>query len=177
MFFYRSDLKKRLKQPSRKKAPHRVNLENAQTIGILFNATDLQTRDTVLAYAKELKSRQKKIRLLGFFDNKVDGESFTFPSFNRKDIDWALRPKGEEVEGFINRDLDILIHADTQTNLQAEYICALSKAKLKVGPVSERIFCYDLMIDAAKINQLKPFIQQIEFFLKKTNIRHEPATI
>ncbi|GJM36576.1 MAG: hypothetical protein DHS20C18_55770 [Saprospiraceae bacterium] len=177
LFFYRNELKKRLKQQARKKSPKRVNLENAKVIGILFDATDLKTRDTVLAYAKELKNQNKKICLLGFFDNKVDSENYTFEAFNRKNIDWAFRPKGENVETFINNELDILIHVDTQSNLQAQYICALSNAKLKVGPVSEHIFCYDLMIDASKIKQLKHFIQQIEFFLKKTNIRHEPAAI
>jgi hypothetical protein len=154
-----------------------VTYESAQTIGILFDATELNHRETVAQFSKELKARNKKVKLIGFFDNKQEVSNFPFKAFNKNDIDWLMRPKGQIVENFMNNTFDLLIGIYEGNNLPLEYIAALSKAHLRVGPYTDNTYCYDLMIDTDKRN-LKNYIKQVEFYLNKMNSsKHETATI
>ena len=156
---------------------HTVTYDSAQSIGILFDATELNHRETVIQFLKDLKSRNKKVKLLGFFNNKQEVSNFPFKAFNKNDTDWLMRPKGEAVENFMATTFDLLIGIYEGNNLPLEYIAALSKAHLRVGPYTDNTYCYDLMIDTNK-RDLKNYIKQVEFYLKKMNSsKHETATI
>ena len=96
--------------------------------------------------------------------------------FNLKNIDWAYRPNGEDVSNFIQQSFDLLINLETTTKSSSEYIAALSKANLRIGPYTENTFCYDLMIDTGN-KDLDHFIKEIERVLQKTNNSHEAAKI
>ena len=154
-----------------------VTYESAQSIGIIFDATDLDHRETVIRFSKELKAKNKKVKLLGFFNNKQEVSNFPFKAFNKNDIDWLMRPKGEAVEYFMNFNFDLLIGIYEGNNLPLEYIAALSKAHLRVGPYTDNTYCYDLMIDTDK-RDLENYINQVEFYLKRMNSsKHETAAI
>ncbi len=155
-----------------------VGFEKAQSIGLLFDATDLNQREIVFQYADQLSKKGKRVRLLGFFDSKLEDPNFTFKYFNRKQLDWAGRPHGEQVQEFVQQPFDLLLNLDTQPKPPAEYVCAQSKAHLRIGPVTNHTFCYELMIDISGSNNLHTFIQQMESILAKTNSRqHEKTAI
>ncbi len=160
----------RLQGPPRK----RVNLQKAHAIGILFDATDLENRQTVLQYADKLKKQGKRVRLLGYFDDDTKNENFTFRHFNRHQFDFFLRPKAQTVQEFMDQNFDILMTLDPEPQLFAEYISTLSKAPLRVGPSTENIYAFDLMIET-KGNNLSQYIEQMELLLSKTNTTHEAA--
>lgn len=170
-YFRNNSLKGKLKLQSRQ-ARKRVNFEEAQTVGLIFDATDNDKRQTALSYAEKLGKLGKKVKLLGFFDSKQDSPDFTFGYFNRKNIDWALRPGGKSVESFLQGAYDVLITLNPLTNQHAEYIAALANAHLKIGPSTENIYCYDLMIDVRNKNSVLDFIREMELLLTKTNIKH-----
>ena len=154
-----------------------VTYNSAQTIGVLFDATELSHRERIIQFSEDLKSKDKKVKLLGFFNNKQEVSNFPFNAFNKNDIDWLMRPKGEVVQSFMNTDFDLLIGVYEGNNLPLEYIAALSKAHLRVGPYTDNIYCYDLMIDTDKQN-LDNYISQMEFYLKRLNSdKHETAAI
>lgn len=153
-----------------------LGFEKANNIGILFDATDLNSRDFALQYANQLDKRGKKVKLLGFFDSKLDDANFTFKYFNRKSLDWAGRPNGEAIREFIEQAFDLMINLDTVSKPQAEYVSALSRAHLRVGPFTEHTFCYELIIDNSDARSLKTFVQQMEFILEKTNTRQHETT-
>ncbi len=169
---YLNDLKRQNRNNSKS-----LSFDAMQTVGILFEATNVDERGIVFQYADELRARGKKVKLLGFFDNTVDDPNFTFRYFNRKNLDWALRPTGENVKEFIEQPFDLLITLDPVSKDYAEYIAATSKAHLRVGPITERTFCYDLMMDTGARRDLRNFIQHMESVLEKTNTRHEKATL
>ena len=169
-YFFWYFLKEQLKKRRAKKSKQLVNLEKAKSIGILFDATDLDQRKTVLHYADTLRKKRKQVRLLGFFDNKLKDNNFTFWHFNKKNIDWAFRPKGKDIEDFIDQPFDLMINLNPESKYYSEYISALSNASFKVGPFTENTFCYDLMIDTSKRTNLNHFIDQMEGLLKKTNV-------
>lgn len=174
--FYKRALQRQLKAKADPDRPA-VSFQSAVRIGLLFDATDLDERETTLAYAKSLKQRGKKVKMLGFFDNKLDNPNFTFPHFNQKDIDWAERPGGKAVEEFLQQKMDIFIHLATKTTSYTEYIAALANAPMRVGPCTDQTFCYEVMIDLAGPQTLEAFIKEAEKILKITNTRHEAAKI
>ena len=175
MQFHRQFLNQELKNSPRGESKM-INFENAKSIGILFDATDPEPRDRVLKYINQLKNKNKNVKTLGFFNNKQEDTNFTFKYFNVKNIDWAYRPNGDEVLEFIKQPFEILINLDSNTKIHTEYIAALSKASMRIGPYTENTYCYDLMIDTGNTD-LNHFIQEIERVLLKTNTSHEAAKI
>lgn len=174
---YRRSLKQQLRHRKEPKGKSQANLNNAVTVGILFDATELATRDVVLEYAEKLRKQNKRIKLLGYFDDPTDSEHYPFDYYNRKQVDWAQRPTGEQVRSFIKQDFDLLMNINSESLIHTEYIAALSNAKLRVGPCTEHTYCYDLMIDLSPKSGLKQFIEQAEALLGKTNIHHEAAPV
>lgn len=167
--FWRS-LKEKIKNRTLRYSHSRVDIKKAKSIGILFDATDLDNRKTVLNYADQLRKQSKQVRLLGFFDNKLKDNNFTFKHFNRRDIDWAYRPKGHNIDDFLAQEFDILINLNPLSATYSEYISALSKASFKIGPVTEHMVCYDMMIDTDTRTSLDQFIHQMEGLLEKTKV-------
>ena len=86
-----------------------VTFESAQTIGIMFDATELNHKEVVMQFSKKLREKNKKVKLLGFFNNKHDVNSYSFKAFNRNEVDWLMRPKSEAVENFNKSTFDLLI--------------------------------------------------------------------
>ena len=173
LYFHHQYLQKELK--ATKKERKRVNFNSAKTIGLLFEATNTDNREACIAYAETLKERRKRVSLLGYFDSNQQNSNFVFRHFNRKDFDWALRPSNEEVQEFIQQPFDLLINLDPVSKLHAEYIAALSKAHLRIGPSTPNTYSFDLMIDTSGSKDLQQFIQQMEFLLQKTNTNNEAA--
>lgn len=164
IWFFNSQLKKELSK--QKRYHYSVSLQDAKYIGLLFDATNLETRTDVLSFADKLKKMGKRIGLLGYFDNKLKDPNFTFSHFNKGNIDWAMRPKGAEIQEFANTKFDILISLAIEHQPFFEYIAAISQAKFRVGPITD-FQCYDLMIEPRKMD-VASLIEQIEYFLQKT---------
>lgn len=154
-----------------------VDFDKAHSFGILFEATELSSREAVLQYAGQLKEMGKSVRLLAYFDNRVESESFPFHFFNKKNIDWLYRPTGHSVKEFLDHPFDILLNLSMEENPALEYIAALSQAHFRVGAFSKAIHCYELMIDLPPSQSLPDLIKQIEFFLPKMQSTNEKTTI
>jgi hypothetical protein len=167
-FVFRNTLNKKLSS-ARKPSGKKVSFETAKTIGLLFDANDLNTRNIVLKYGASLKKQGKRVTWLGFLDNKHDTENYTFDYYNLKNIDWAQRAKGEHVDEFVNQPFDILIAAMLKSSQHAEFIAATSKASIKAGPIPDYVpEAFDVMIDYKTGTDLPEFLKQIESLLRKT---------
>lgn len=173
LYFHRRSLQKQLKAQAIRRRP--VDFAQAKSIGLLFTTQTLSDREVVMKYAKSLSKQGKTVKTLAFLDDKQKNDNFVFSHFSQKEIDWALRPQDEAVQEFMQQSFDVLIHVSTQSSLLLEYIAALSKANLRVGPYTENTYAYDLMIDVADHHDLKYYIQQVNFFLNKTNSINEQA--
>ncbi|MCB0519192.1 MAG: hypothetical protein H6577_15600 [Lewinellaceae bacterium] len=152
-------------------------LDNANSIGILFDSTEQADREMILEYAERLKEKGKKVKLLAFFNNKLKSENFAFDHFNRQQLDWALRPQTREAIDFWEQPFDLLLCLSRKSMLPLDYIAARSKARFRVGPFTEKTFCYDLMIEQSDKKDLKAFIQQIEFYMKNMRPKLEAAAV
>lgn len=152
--------------PSRQVERSSLSLDQAKSIGILFDGTKPDDREIVLNYAKKLKGQGKKVKLIAYFDNNLKSENFTYWHFNKKQLDWALRPKSKNAEEFAQRPFDLLINLSRNAIAPLEYISAISKARFRVGPSTEKTFCYDLMIEHNSNQDLRVFLQQVVHYLK-----------
>ena len=175
-FLRRRYLKKHLSQasPFTREA---VNFASSKSIGILFDATDLERRNEVLAYTQKLRETGKKVQLLGFFDSKQEAADFTFDYFNRTGVDWAKRPKSKAISFFLQEPYDVFIHFNLKPAAATEFIAALVRAHMKVGSAAGQIEHYNLMVDVKPEAGISGFIQQIEQLFKLTNVNHEAAKI
>ena len=172
---FQSALQRQVRAIKNKRQQKPMNLEISKSVGILFDANDLQNRNIVLNFSKKLEKSKKKVELLGFLDKAPEDEIIHFPIFTKKEIDWIYRPKGEAVRHFLDTSFDLFLHLHPFSQCYSDYIAALSKAHLRVGPYSSREFAYDLMIDMEGDTDLKKLIQQMESLLAKLNIKNEAA--
>ncbi len=170
---FRLGVRQRSLQRILDKAPHapkkRMNLDSAASVGILFDGTDPARQQSVADYYDTLRLKQgKKVQLLGFVDSEQEDGSLPFPSFSRKQLDWAFRPQGRAVELFLQTPFDLLILLHTTPHPVLEYVAAQATASLKVGPVAGETRIFDLMIDHPDAS-IPTFVREMEALLKKTN--------
>ena len=154
-------------KPARSAGTPVRNLDEAKTVAILFDATDVDHRKRTLAYADKLRKRGKQVNALGFISTADKEATFSFNFFTLRDIDWAKRPKGEQVQQWLKKEYDVLICLFPTTNRFTEFLALHNRAGLKIGPVAKNTACYDLMLDMPKASPDK-IIQQYESVLAKT---------
>lgn len=162
------------RQPSNDRGA--VTWKGAKSIGILFDANEPDIRKHILQYAGTLRKKGKQVRLLGYLSQQQEGEEFPFRTFSPKDQDWRYCPKSDEALDFMAQPFDLLFFLGLQSTIWSEYLTALSKAKLRVGPPTEHTYAYDLMIEVPEQAGLPAFIKQMENLLGKTNTPYEAAT-
>jgi Family of unknown function (DUF6913) len=127
---------------------HSVPYGEVRHIGILFNAADQSDYVSIEAYANQLKEENKKVEILGYIPLKHIEGILSYPYFTKKEINFFQIPNSQDVQDFINKEFDVLLHFSKEEELELEYISALSKAKMRVGKYNaEKLYCYDLMIE------------------------------
>lgn len=160
-------LQKTLRRQQHQRRP--VPFENARSVGLIFDATEQKSRDIVLPFAEKIKKEGKDVQLIGYFDNKLDTSSFTFKGFNKKDLDFLGRPKKLVLDNYVAQSFDVLICIYEKNCPAIEFIAALSDAHLRIGPYTEKIYCYDLFIDTSKDKSIQHFLKEVDFYLHKIN--------
>jgi hypothetical protein len=140
------------KGPAR--TPVLCNLDEAQHIGILYNATEYITFEIIRNLAKELSHESKKITVLGYVDSKNLIDSYLyrkgFDFFSKNELNWYSRPVSPVVDQFIAEPFDILMNLSLKDYYPIHYITALSAARFKTGKYSPNDKDLDLMIDIEK---------------------------
>lgn len=146
-------------------------IENASTIGVVYNATNRDDAETVKQFIQYLKEERKDVSSLGFIDSKdasdIVKSHLNYNYFDKRNLSKSLIPKGEDVQNFINKPFSILIDLNIEECFPIEYISTLSIAKFKVGSKgSYRDDVCDLIIDIDDKKQLKFLIIQLKHYLK-----------
>ncbi len=147
-----------------------MGFEQARSIGILYDASEMQSYDIVKNYVKDIRARHKEVLALGFVDKKdlpqMQFAKLGLDFFTRRDLNWYMVPKGSVVTNFINTEFDILINLCSGRNFPLQYISALSKAKFRIGTFTEgNTSFYDLLIDLKGDKNLKHMIHQVDHYM------------
>ena len=159
-----------LKYNERKRQVH--NLNTAKSIGILYDATDLNDMMLVSEFVNDLFKTKKDVKALGFVNkNELSHHHIPllqFDFFFLKDLNWYYKPQNYIINNFVEKDYDILINLCDSTCIPIKYLAGSSQAKFKVGKYEENIDLYDMMIDV-KENTLSALIKEIHHYLTIIN--------
>ena len=167
-YFQKRDLKNKLASINR--ATRVVNLREADSIGILFDANDRTHNKLINDYAEKLKYDGKKVNLLGYYEGSKEPTDLYFPYFYAKNINWKLLPGGDAVDIFLSREYDILINLTLNENEYLTYLAAISPAGFKVARYSDHHSHYhDMMMKTDEGTSLENLIDQIHYYLNQIN--------
>ena len=162
--------KKELKSNPRQREVH--NLHTAQSIGILYDATEKEDMLKVSEFVNTLFQTKKDVKALGFVNLKElthhHMPMLQFDFFFLKDLNWYYKPQNYIIKNFVEKDYDILINLCNSTCIPIKYLAGKSQAKFKVGKYEEDIDLYDMMIDV-KENTLSALIKEIHHYLTVIN--------
>lgn len=140
------------------------NLTDAQSIGILFNATHPVSFEIVKTLVKDLSTKKNSIDVLGFFNHKQVFDQYLyrkgFEFFTQKELNWYYKPIVDNVRRFIDKPFDLLIDLSLDDPFPIHYIIACSQAKFKVGRYHEGQECLDFMIDMKKEQEAMDTIRE-----------------
>ena len=155
-----------------------LNLEDAKTIGIVFDATENENFELVKKYIHYLKELKKRVKSIGFFNMKetppMAYSKLEYDFFSLKDLSWNNIPKNIYVRNFIEEQYDILIDLNLKDSFPLKYISTLSRAKFKVGKSSKwNSSIFDLMIEPDSSKGLKLFLRNIDKYLFIINKKHD----
>ena len=147
-----------------------INLTGATSIGILYPLYDLPDYNKVEAFVSGLQKKNKELRVLGYLQHKDLATRFlpklSYDFFSQHDVNWYFKPVNIKVQGFIEKEFDLLIDLTLEEHLPLKFVAGLSRARCKVGRFSEEnTRYYDLMIKVDKKQNLAEFISQIQHYL------------
>lgn len=113
------------------------NLESAQTVGILFDASIKSDTEDVKKFVSSLDKAGKRIDALGMLSTKMELElahdEVGLNFFAADDCTFFCFPQGANALQFISQKFDILLNICPGTCLSVDYIVGMSKAKFKVS--------------------------------------------
>lgn len=159
--------KLRKKQQALNLAHASVTLDKAKRIGVLFKGDDPSHYVEVQHFMQPFKDEGKTAESFGYIDAKQTEELVNHPYFNKKNVNFLFMPVGNEVSYFLNKEFDILIYAHPDFCAPLFYLAALSKAKMRVGPIleniPEQVESFDLFLKFDKSNSIS---EMLELYLK-----------
>jgi hypothetical protein len=171
-----------LKESMPDRRPLVRNLAQCGKVGIVYLASDEQAHVHVRNYVKKIKEDLgiHRIMALGYHDDKTTPHylhaKLNFDAFTQKDVNWYRIPHGNTVQNFLTEEHDVLIDLSLEDYLPIQYIVAKSRARFKVGRLSDSNKRFlDMMIDNAGANSLSQYIANIDRYLMMVNAKAEPS--
>ena len=160
---------------SLKRTPVVNNLDQAKSVGLIFDADTEKDFDLAVNYLKLIKEEFgiRNVRAFGYFSEKQElphlKRSLQVDYFTRKDLNWFNRPEGKFINDFGKEKFDVLIDLSENDSLPLQYLVAMSPARFKIGRFSdENLEFYDMMVDV-KGKSLSYFIEQATTYLTLIN--------
>ncbi len=154
-FFGERAIRNYLKNNSRSMTS--CNINEAKTIGILFNATHQVSFEIVKELVKNVSNKKNTIDVLGFVDSKqlIDHYLYRkgFDFFTSSQLNWYYKPTNPLVDTFIKKQFDLLLNLSLDNPFPIRYIMTCSAARFKTGMYYKNQDYLDLMIDIEKEKQ------------------------
>ena len=165
--FFRRLLRQTLAAQNRQRKTH--TLQSAQSVGVLFDATEEKDRTDVLQFAKRLKEEQKKkVRLLGFVDVKQPLGQTLFPQITQKELRWNGKPFGAATETFLSEKYDLLLCLNPTQAPVLQWIAAAAMAATKIGTaVADTLHDFDIVLETPVEKGVPFFMDQLDHYLDK----------
>lgn len=147
-----------------------INLNKAQTIGIIYDDINKNKTQSILNFIKELTQKNKNVRTIGYIPDPIElNKQLRYADihyFSEKDVKICGEPSLIQISNFMNTVFDILIDVCTNFELPTRYISTFSKAQFKTGIYATNKDYLDVMIKEKNIDL---FFTQIKNLLYKIN--------
>ena len=160
----RSDLEK-------KRQRQVFNLEAANRITILFDATKPKDIQRVKTFVNILSKGKELVTAMGYVNKKDKSfehmSTLHFDFFSNDELNWYGKPQGMVIENFLQEEYDILIDLSLKEFYPLTYMAVASPSKFKVGRYRDDVNVFDLTIDNKMDSSLYALIKEITHYLKR----------
>ncbi len=163
----RRSLHRLVESPRRRRRPH--TLETARSVGLLFDASEEETRKVIALWAEGFIEREprKRLQVLGFVDDEHRVGQTRFPQFTAKDVRWHGQIGGPAVERFLEQTPDLLLCFNPLQCLPIQWVAAASKAGMKIGSTALEPHDFDFIVETPPEKGAQFFLRELDFYLSK----------
>jgi len=149
------------------------NLDNAKSIGILYDATSEQHIKIIKPFVSYFFDLKKDVKALGYVNAKELSYCHTpklqYDFFYQKDLNWYYKPQNYIIDNFIMKEYDILINLCDSNTIPIKYLVASSIAHFKIGIHEEDYEIYDLMISLKEDKSMEKLMNEIKHYINLIN--------
>tara|TARA_B110000467_G_scaffold140045_1_gene139856 strand:+ start:93 stop:635 length:543 start_codon:yes stop_codon:yes gene_type:complete len=149
------------------------NLDNAQSIGILYDATSEEQIKIVKPFVSYFFDLKKDVKALGYVNSKQLSFHHTpklqYDFFYQKDLNWFYKPQNYIIDNFVKKEYDILINLCDSSIIPIKYLVASSIAHFKIGIHEENYEIYDLMISLKDDKSMEKLMHEIKHYINLIN--------
>jgi len=149
------------------------NLDNAQSIGILYDATSEEQINMVKPFVSYFFDLKKDVKALGYVNSKQLSFHHTpklqYDFFYQKDLNWYYKPQNYIIDNFVKKEYDILINLCDSSIIPIKYLVASSIAHFKIGIHEENYEIYDLMISLKDDKSMEKLMHEIKHYINLIN--------
>ena len=149
------------------------NLDNAQSIGILYDATSEEQIKIIKPFVSYFFDLKKDVKALGYVNSKQLSFHHTpklqYDFFYQKDLNWYYKPQNYIIDNFVKKEYDILINLCDSSIIPIKYLVASSIAHFKIGVHEENYEIYDLMISLKDDKSMEKLMHEIKHYINLIN--------
>ncbi|MFH0756089.1 MAG: hypothetical protein V2B15_02240 [Bacteroidota bacterium] len=149
------------------------NFETAKSAVVLFEANVTESFQVIKDFRKFLESKGIRCNVYGYVSQKEVPQEMLFwknyAFITRSNLNWYMKPSGENVEAFFADDPDILIDFTRDIRLELQFLVQLSTARFKIGCFTETENDYDLMINLTDQNDIGFLAEQFKHYIGMLN--------
>jgi len=149
------------------------NLDNAQSIGILYDATSEEQIKIIKPFVSYFFDLKKDVKALGYVNSKQLSFHHTpklqYDFFYQKDLNWYYKPQNYIIDNFVKKEYDILINLCDSSIIPIKYLVASSIAHFKIGVHEENYEIYDLMISLKDDKSMEKLMHEIRHYINLIN--------
>ncbi len=145
---------------SRKRTKKFINLNQAQTVGIIWYENDRAAFEMLKKYLKEHDIQ---------FRDLCYSEANREITFSDNDFSLFGTPKAQSVTEFVEQKFDILIDISLADSLAVQIVRALSMASFKTGWSLATPDFFDFSIDVSQRREAYYLAEQLIYYLNEIN--------
>ena len=159
---------KKIVKKSLSNVKHSVSNNPIKTIGIVFDESYFYEKESLIAALINKGIKKEDIHFFVFKNNIKKNETFDYPVFSHKNINWRGTFDNAEVNTFVTTPFDLLISYYDTEKAALLLFTHLSKATFKVGfsNVDNRLNHFMINTNA---ENYKVFIDELFKYLKILN--------
>jgi len=174
LYFLNRSIRKEQKQLRRQRKIS--NLEQAKSIGVVYNASTENDYSRAAGLIRHLQAQGKMVKSLGFVSYKdlphYLPAKLSFDYITLKDLNWYNKPNSKFIDDFKNYEFDILIDLNLSGNDSLRYVVTLSRAKFKIGLFNEeQKEIYDFMLEGIPQGKVSLYIKELLHYLEIFNTK------